>query len=75
MHDASLQGIDAVIEHYNIGILPNPNLDDHLVNSGTKLPQIMNLSQAEILALKAFLATLTDHALVSDEAFSNPFKK
>jgi hypothetical protein len=35
----------------------------------------MNLSQAEILALKAFLATLTDHALVSDEAFSNPFKK
>jgi cytochrome c peroxidase len=75
MHDASLQGIDAVIEHYNIGILPNPNLDDHLINTNTKLPQIMNLSNPEINALKAFLATLTDHALVNDEAFSDPFKK
>lgn len=74
MHDASIQGIDAVIEHYNIGILPNPNLDDHLVNQTTNLPQIMNLSASEIQALKAFLATLSDYALATDEAFSNPHK-
>lgn len=74
MHNGSIKGIDALIEHYNLGILPNPNLDDHLIDVTTRLPKIMNLSQAEIQALKAFLATLSDWELSRDEAYSNPFK-
>ncbi|MGI9190984.1 MAG: cytochrome-c peroxidase [Chitinophagaceae bacterium] len=74
MHNGTLKGIDAVIEHYNLGILPNPNLDNHLVDVNTKLPKIMNLTPNEIQALKAFLATLSDWELSKDEAFANPFR-
>jgi cytochrome c peroxidase len=73
MHDGSISGIDAVLAHYNFNVKPNPALDFHLKdNSG--VPLSLNLMPVEMDALKAFLETLTDHKIITDEKFSNPFK-
>ena len=74
MHNGGLRGLDEVIEHYNSNILPNPNLDEELKDIANHSPKQMNLTLAEREALKAFLETLTDHELIQDEKFSNPFK-
>jgi cytochrome c peroxidase len=74
MHDGSLLGLDAVVEHYNSGIKVNENLDPHLLNINTGEALKMNLSQQDKLALKAFLETLTDYELMKDARFTNPFK-
>jgi cytochrome c peroxidase len=74
MHDGNILGIDALIEHYNHGILPNPNLDNHLLDISTNSPSVMNLTPNEVNALKAFLETLTDYEIIKDEKYSNPFK-
>jgi len=73
MHDGSLSSLDEVIEFYNTGIRINPNLDPHLLNFNSGLPNKMNLSIAERNALKAFLETLTDEAFITDKKFSDPF--
>jgi cytochrome c peroxidase len=74
MHDGSIQGLQAVIEHYNSFIQMSPTLDPHLINSTTQGPERMNLSQAEKDALIAFLKTLTDEKITSDKKFSSPFR-
>ena len=74
MHDGSMTSLDQVIEHYNRGIQPNPNLDPHLINNAKKTPVKMGLTELEKAQLKAFLETLTDHTLITDEKFSNPYK-
>lgn len=72
MHDGSIRGLDGVLNHYNLMILPNPNLDIHLQDiSGN--PRTMNLSVDEIDALKAFLLTLTDTEITKDVKFSSPY--
>ena len=38
-----------------------------------KLPLASNLNPEESAGLVAFLKTLTDYDLISDEKFSNPF--
>ena len=73
MHDGSLATIDDVLEHYSTGIQKHPNLDSDLKSNGE--PVKFNFSQAEKDALKAFFATLTDHELMNDPRFSDPFKK
>jgi cytochrome c peroxidase len=72
MHDGSLKGLSEVLNHYNLDIQPNPNLDMHLrdVNGN---PAIMNLSTDELKALEAFLKTLTDEKMIHDVKFSSPF--
>lgn len=74
MHDGSLTSLDQVIEHYNSGIRANANLDPHLVDIATRTPVKMGLTALEKSQLKAFLETLTDYTLLSDEKFSDPFK-
>jgi cytochrome c peroxidase len=74
MHDGSIRGLRAVIEHYNTGIQTNPNLDPHLIDVSSGQALKMNLSPTEISALLAFLNTLTDEAIVNDDKYSNPFK-
>ncbi len=73
MHDGSISGLSAVLNHYNIDIKPNPNLDNHLKDINGN-PESMNLSGAELNALIAFLETLTDKKIITDEKFSNPFR-
>jgi len=43
------------------------------VNSNGEAGQF-NFTQEEKEALVAFLETLTDHAMLEDEKYSNPFK-
>jgi cytochrome c peroxidase len=73
MHDGRFTTLAQVIEHYNSGVQPHPNLAPQLRNpDGT--PKRLNLTADEKAALVAFLRTLTDNAIGSDEKFSNPFK-
>ncbi len=53
MHDGRMASLDAVLKHYQSGILPSVTLDTVLKN---KKP----LSHQELSALKAFLETLND---------------
>ena len=73
MHDGRMATLMEVIEHYNSGIKLNPNLSPQLRNDdGT--PKRLSLNKNEKLALLAFLRTLTDRAITTDEKFSNPFR-
>lgn len=73
MHDGRFTTLEQVIEHYNSGVQAHPNLAPQLRNpNGT--PRQLNLTVQEKAALVAFLKTLTDNALTTDEKFSNPFR-
>lgn len=74
MHDGRFATLEQVVEHYNSGIQANPNLAPQLKNlNGT--PKRLNLSDEQKASLVAFLKTLTDTAITTDEKFSNPFKQ
>jgi cytochrome c peroxidase len=75
MHDGRFDTLMEVVEHYNDGVEAHPNLDRRLAVPGTNPPEPrrLNLSEAEIEALIAFLGTLTDEALVEDPRFASPF--
>ncbi len=76
MHDGRFETLAEVVEHYNSGIQPHPNLDDRLTVEGDVggTPRQLNLTEEEKAALVAFLETLTDEVLMSDEKFSDPFE-
>ena len=70
MHDGRFATVDRVLEHYNWSVRPHPNLDPRLsliAAHGLALPE------REKVALTVFLKTLTDHRLLKDERFSDPF--
>ncbi len=73
MHDGRFATLDQVVEHYNSGIQPGPNLDNRLRLPNGQ-PLRLNLSADQKAALVAFLKTLTDEALMTDAKFSDPFK-
>ena len=73
MHDGRFNTLEQVIEHYNSGVQPNPNLAPQLRNpNGT--PKRLNLTANDKAALVAFLKTLTDRNITADVKFGNPFK-
>lgn len=72
MHDGRFATLEQVVEHYNSGIKAHPNLAPQLRNpDGT--PRRLNLSADQKAALVAFLHTLTDPSISTDEKFSDPF--
>jgi len=78
MHDGRFNTLMEVINHYSEGIVAHPNLDWRLVEnfSGgnqTPEPKRLNLSDTEKENLITFLKTFTDHSLITDERFSDPF--
>jgi cytochrome c peroxidase len=73
MHDGRFATLEQVIEHYSTGIKSHPTLTSPLANDNGEAGNF-NFTDAEKDALLAFLNTLTDHALLSDERFSSPFK-
>jgi cytochrome c peroxidase len=78
MHDGRFQSLEQVVEHYNTGVKTHPNLDPQLraiPGRGRPGPRLMNLDEEEKTALVAFLKTLTDHMLVADPKYSDPFRK
>jgi len=72
MHDGRFATLEDVIDFYNSGVQPNPNLDQRLRGPGGQ-PRRLNMTQAEKDALLAFLNTLTDESMATDERFSDPF--
>jgi cytochrome c peroxidase len=72
MHDGRFKTLDEVIEHYSTGVKNNPALSPPLRAQGGGV-HLLNLSTAEKNALKAFLVTLTDSPMLTDEKFSSPF--
>jgi cytochrome c peroxidase len=74
MHDGRFQTLQQVVQFYDSGVQPNPNLDRRLrAPDGT--PKRLNLSQGQRDALVAFLNTLTDSTFITAAKFSNPFSK
>ena len=73
MHDGRFATLAEVVEFYDHGIQNGPALDARLQQSGR--PQRLNLSATDRAALVAFLMTLSDTALTTDERFSDPFHR
>jgi len=74
MHDGRFASLEEVIDHYSSEIQNHPNLISPLVNSNGEVGQF-DFTQAEKDALVAFLHTLTDNQMLTDEKFNNPFKQ
>ena len=79
MHDGRFATLREVIEHYNAEVQAHPFLDMTLldrrlaVTGGPVRPVRLDLTDAEIDALVAFLHTLTDDAFLTDPRLSDPF--
>lgn len=78
MHDGRFATLEAVVEHYNSGVKKGFGLHGDLLTfnpaNQTYSAKRLNLSSDQKLALVAFLKTLTDPVLATDEKFSDPFK-
>ncbi|GEM78937.1 cytochrome-c peroxidase [Vibrio superstes] len=72
MHDGRFDTLQGVIEHYSSGIQSHPRLSAPLIDSEGN-PIRFNFSEEEKAALVAFLNTLTDDEMLSDEKYSDPF--
>ncbi len=77
MHDGRFATLGEVVEFYDSGVVDNPNLPPPLRNPpGQGAPgsvRRLNLSAQQKAALVAFLNTLTDTSLNTDQKFSDPF--
>jgi cytochrome c peroxidase len=65
MHDARFYSLDQVLRHYTSGIVKSPTLDPLLAN-------MLTLSAADKVNIKAFLKTLTDSSFIKDKRFAQP---
>lgn len=65
MHDGRFTTLEEVVDHYNSGGHPSPNKNPLLYP--------LQLTESEKQDLIAFLHTLTDTAVLSNEAFQSPF--
>jgi len=68
MHDGRFASLSEVIDHYSDSVEAHPNLGMPLNMHD------IDLSSDEKEALIAFLETLTDHEMIADPKFSNPFE-
>jgi cytochrome c peroxidase len=78
MHDGRFATLEEVVEFYNSGVVDNPNLSPPLrvptpPGQPPGPPLRLNLTAGQKAALVAFLKTLTDTSVVTDEKFSDPF--
>jgi cytochrome c peroxidase len=74
MHDGRFATLEDVVEHYSSGVKSHPNLHQAL-RSRDGTPRQYGFSATEQAAIVAFLRTLTDKALLTDERFSDPFRR
>ena len=70
MHDGRFHTLEEVVEHYNSGIQNSPTLDITLANT---LQTGLMLTEQDKADLVAFLKTLTDETLMTNEEYANPF--
>lgn len=79
MHDGRFETLMDVIDHYSEKVENHPNLNFRLTTlddgqAGEAEVLRLQLTQAEKEALVAFLNTLTDEDVLTDEKYSDPFK-
>jgi len=74
MHDGRFANLEEVIDHYSSGIQNHENLITPLVNQNGEVGQF-DFTQEEKDALIAFLNTLTDNQMLTDEKYSNPVEQ
>jgi len=78
MHDGRFATLEQVVDFYNNGVVNHPNLSPPLRNPpgapGAGLPRRLNLTNVQKAALVAFLKTLTDTSVTTDEKFQDPFR-
>lgn len=72
MHDGRFNTLGEVIDFYNTGIQPHPNLHPLLRDANGQV-LTMNFSVQDKKDLIAFLNTMTSSEVLSDKRFSNPF--
>ncbi len=72
MHDGRFATLEQVIDFFNAGVQPNPDLDP-LLKAADGAPKRLGLSADQKAALVAFLKTLTDSTFLKDPRFSDPF--
>ncbi|MCU0321802.1 MAG: hypothetical protein MUE72_05255 [Chitinophagaceae bacterium] len=73
MHDGRFSTLEEVVEHYNSGIKAHPNLDNVLKQPNGN-PIQLNLTTTQKASLVAFMKTLTDPTIATNQKWSNPFK-
>lgn len=71
MHDGRFQTLEEVVDHYNEGVKNSSTVDPALL--GTTATGLM-LDEQEKVDLINFLKTLTDYTLLSNPAYSDPYK-
>lgn len=78
MHDGRFATLEQVLAHYNGGIKRSKTLSP-LIIEADNIPKTqndhisLNLNEQEIVAIIAFLHTLTDEEFLANSAFANPF--
>lgn len=74
MHDGRFETLEEVIDFYSDGVQMHPNLSATMLQPWDE-PVHLNFSTDQKDALIAFLKTLTDYSVLTDEKYSNPFKE
>ena len=77
MHDGRFATLEQVVAFYDSGVVSHPNLSAPLRvppgNTASGTPLRLNLTPTQKAALVAFLKTLTDTSVTTDQKFSDPF--
>ena len=71
MHDGRFATLEDVIEHYATGVKPSSTVDELLFHNTE--PGGLQLSFQDKADLVAFLKTLTDEGLLTNDLFASPF--
>lgn len=74
MHDGRFSSLEEVVDHYASGVKDGPSLDKNL-RGPDGLPRLRNITPDDKAALVAFLKTLSDPVLASDQRFHDPFRQ
>lgn len=73
MHDGRFETIEEVIEFYEL-VLPNLNLEmNRNASDSMRIAPRNRITPGEMADVKAFLNTLTDHEMLNNPKFSDPF--
>ena len=72
MHDGRFTTLEQVVDFFDSGVQPNPDLDSRL-RAADGSPRRLGLAGEEKAALVAFLKTLTDSTFLTAPRFADPF--
>ena len=72
MHDGRFATLEEVIDHYSDGVKNHPNLSATMIQPWDE-PVHLDFTQEQKDAIIAFMKTLTDNDVVTDEKYSDPF--